>query len=225
MLKTRGWLLILVLALATQAMASHLITKTQAEQAALNAVSGGTVILAVRDHVGRTPIWSVDIRGTAHEYEVWVDAHTAAILKIITQPLGPQGQMLGESEAEAIASRAIGGGEILQSELSRDSERKQWIVDINSSEAEHEIRIDAFSGAVMKITTQMNAANNCTFISKAKVKAIALAAVNANRVLRIRLEKNDSPVVWSVDVRTAAGREYEVKVDACTGNVVAIIPG
>ena len=225
MLKTRGWLLILVLAIATQAMAAHLITKAQAEQAALNAVGGGTVILAVRDNVGRTPIWSVDIRGTAREYEVWVDARSAAILKIITQPLGPQGQMLGASEAEAIASRAVGGGEILQSELSRDSERKQWIVNINSPEAEHEVRIDAFSGAVMKITTQMNAANNCTYISKAQAKAIALKAVNANRVLRIKLETNDNPVVWSVDVRTAAGKEFEVKIDACTGQVVAIIPG
>lgn len=225
MLNKRGWLFLLVLAVATQAMAAHLVTKAQAEQAALNAVGGGTVISAVRDHAGRTPIWSVDIRGTTHEYEVWVDAHTAAILKIITQPLGPQGQVLGAAEAEAIALRAVGGGDILQSELSRDSLRKQWVVDINTPEAENEVRVDAFTGAILKITTEMNAANNCTYISKAKAEAIALKAVNANKVLRIRLEKNDNPVVWSVDVRTASGKEYEVKVDACTGKVVAIIPG
>ncbi len=225
MRKTGGWLLILLLALATQAMAAHFITKAQAEQAALNAVGGGTVILAVRDHAGRIPIWSVDIRGAAHEYEVWVNARDASIIKIITQPLGPQGQMINSTEAADIAQRAVGGGEVLQSKLSHNSLSKQWVVDLTTPDAEHEVRIDAFSGAVMKITTQMNAANNCTFISKAKAKAIALAAVNANKVLRIQLEKNDNPPVWSLDVRTAAGKEFEVKVDACTGQVVAIIPG
>ncbi len=221
----RGWLLILVLAFASQAMAAHLITKAQAEQAALNAVGGGTVILAVRDNVGHKPIWSVDIRGAAHEYEVWVDAHTAAILKIITQPLAATGPMISSAQAESAAASAVGGGTVLQSELARDTERTQWVVDIKSSTAEHEVRLDAYSGAIMKVTTRMDAGNNCTFISKAQAKAIALAAVNANKVLRIRLEKNDNPVVWSVDVRTAAGKEYEVKVDACTGKVVAIIPG
>jgi uncharacterized membrane protein YkoI len=225
MKKFGGWLLILVLAFASQAMAAHLITKAQAEQAALNAVGGGSVILAVRDNVGHKPIWSVDIRGAAHEYEVWVDARTAAILKIITQPLVATGPMLSSAEADAAAARAVGGGEVLQSELARDTERTQWVVDIKSSAAEHEVRLDAYSGAVMQITTRMDTANNCTFISKAQAKAIALAAVNANKVLRIHLEKKDNPVVWSVDVRTAAGKEYEVKVDACTGKVVAIIPG
>jgi uncharacterized membrane protein YkoI len=221
----RGWLLIMLLALATQAMAAHLITKAQAEQAALNDVGGGTAIQAVRDHVGRTPIWSVDIRGTAHEYEVWVDAHTGVILKVITQPLASTSPMLSTTQAEAIATRAIGSGEVLQAELSQNADRKQWVVDINSTDAEHEVRLDAYSGAVLKITKQMKAATNCSFIPKAQAKAIALAAVNANKVLRIRLEKNDNPPVWSVDVRTAAGKEFEVKVDACTGQVVAIIPG
>lgn len=225
MKKFGGWLLILVLAFASQAMAAHLITKAQAEQAALNAVGGGTVILAVRDNVGRTRIWSVDIRGAAHEYEVWVDARTAAILKIITQPLAAQGPMLSSAQAETAAASAVGGGTVLQSQLARDTERVQWVVDIKSADAEHEVRLDAYSGAVMKITTQMDAANNCTFISKKQAKVIALAAVNATKVLAIRLEKNDNPVVWSVDVRTAAGNDFEVKIDACTGKVVAIIPG
>jgi len=153
MKKFGGWLLILVLAFASQAMAAHLITKAQAEQADLNAVGCGTVILAVRDNVGRTPIWSVDIRGAAHEYEVWVDAHTAAILKIITQPLAAKGPMLSSAQAEAAAASAVGGGTVLQSQLARDTERVQWVVDIKSADAEHEVRLDAYSGAVMKITT------------------------------------------------------------------------
>ena len=68
-----------------------LITKAQAEKDALAAVGGGTVTLAVLDsNLGKTT-WSVDITGRANEYEVWVDAHTGAILKVITRPLARRG--------------------------------------------------------------------------------------------------------------------------------------
>ncbi len=226
MKKFAGLFVVLLLAGAMQALAAGLITKQQAEQDALNAVGGGTVISAVRDRIGdRKPIWSVDIRGAAHEFEVWVDAHNGAILKIITQPLSPDRQMISQSQAESAAQSAIGGGQLLQTELGSEAERREWVVDLKTSEAESEVRVDANSGAIVKITTRMDAANNCTFISKAQAKAIALNAVNGKTVLSIRLEKNDHPIIWSVDVRTASGKEYEVHVDACTGKVLAIIPG
>lgn len=84
-------LAVLLVAGALQAMAASLITKAQAEKDALAAVGGGTVTLAVLDsNLGKTT-WSVDITGRANEYEVWVDAHTGAILKVITQPLARRG--------------------------------------------------------------------------------------------------------------------------------------
>jgi uncharacterized membrane protein YkoI len=222
-----GWLLVLVLAGAVQAMAAGLITKKQAEQDALNAVGGGTVISAMRD---RTPkdkkIWSVDIAGASHEYEVWVDAHNGAILQIITQPFAPQGKgLMSKAEAEQIALNAVGGGQVLQAVLDRNMGRKTWSVDVLGTANEYEVWVDAHSGAVLKIITQPLAPIQCTFLSKKQAEAIALAAVNANKVLSARLEKKDNPIVWSVDVRTQAGAEYEVKVDACSGKVVAIITG
>ena len=88
-MKTRLSMLLVVVLIAgvLSAAAAGLITKAQAEKDALAAVHGGTVTLAVLEHdMGKTT-WSVDIVGSQHEYEVWVDAHTGAILRIITQPL------------------------------------------------------------------------------------------------------------------------------------------
>jgi putative copper export protein len=89
-------LAVLLVAGALQAMAASLITKVQAEKDALAAVGGGTVTQAVLDSNLGKKTWSVDITGATNEYEVWVDAHTGAILKIITQPLArrsPTGQV------------------------------------------------------------------------------------------------------------------------------------
>lgn len=88
-MKTRISTLLVVVLIAgvLSAAAAGLITKTQAEKDALAAVGGGTVTLAViESNLGKTT-WSVDITGKTHDYEVWVDAHTGAILKIIVQPL------------------------------------------------------------------------------------------------------------------------------------------
>ena len=59
------------------------IGKAQAEQDALNAVGGGTVLRAVFEGQDKPPHWSVDIRQSGNvEYEVWVSC-SGKILKII----------------------------------------------------------------------------------------------------------------------------------------------
>jgi len=85
--------------------------------------------------------------------------------------------------------------------------------------------MDAYSGQVLKIITQpSNTARACTYISKAKAEADALAAVGGGKVILALLETQDHPAVWSVDTANSRG-EFEVKVNACTAKIVAIIPG
>ena len=87
-MKARVSLLLVVVLIAgvMTAAAAGIISKATAEKDALAAVGGGTVTLAVLETNMGKLTWSVDITGKTHEYEVWIDAHTAATLKIITQP-------------------------------------------------------------------------------------------------------------------------------------------
>jgi len=64
-----------------------------------------------------------------------------------------------------------------------------------------------------------------TYISQSKADSIALAAIGGGTVLSSILEKGDTPVDWSVNLKNKSGKEYEVKVNACTGTVIAIIVG
>lgn len=70
---------------ATAAVQAATITKQRAEAIALQAVGGGTAVLAVLEREDGTIHWSVDITGSAEEYEVWVSTR-GKVLKIITQP-------------------------------------------------------------------------------------------------------------------------------------------
>ena len=71
---------------ATAAVQAATITKQRAEAIALQTVGGGTVVLAVLEREDGTIHWSVDITGSAEEYEVWVSTR-GKVLRIITQPL------------------------------------------------------------------------------------------------------------------------------------------
>jgi uncharacterized membrane protein YkoI len=71
---------------ATAALQAATISKQRAESIALQAVGGGTVLLAVLEREDHFIHWSVDIVGSADEYEVWVSTR-GKVLKIITQPL------------------------------------------------------------------------------------------------------------------------------------------
>jgi uncharacterized membrane protein YkoI len=71
---------------ATAAVQAVSITKARAEAIALQAVGGGTVVLALLERDNGSVHWSIDIVGSTAEHEVWVST-TGRVIKIITQPL------------------------------------------------------------------------------------------------------------------------------------------
>ncbi len=223
MKKLLALLSLVLMAGVMQAMASGLITKLQAEQDALSAVGGGTVDQAYRQKEMGKLIWSVDITGATNEYEIWLDAHTGTILRVITQALSPS-KLITRQQAEQIALKAVGGGKVVQAQRDQWKGYQIWEVAITQPGWEYDVYVDAHGGAVLKIIKRRNAAS-LKFISRAKAEQIALNAVGGGTVLLVVLEKNDNSPDWSVDVRATNGNEYEVKVNAHTGKVIAIIPG
>jgi uncharacterized membrane protein YkoI len=208
--------------------ASTLISKQQAEQDALNAVGGGTVALVLKEKELGKIIWSVDVIGATHEFEVWVDAHTGTILQVLTQPLAQQPGYIGKPQAEQVALNAVGGGSVVQAQRDQYKGYQIWDIAITQPGFEYDVFVNARTAAILKIAKHRNANSNGAnqkFISKAQAIQIALNAVGGGKVLLIRLEKNDNPPDWSVDVKATNSTEYEVKVNAYTGKVIAIIVG
>ena len=101
---------------------------------------------------------------------------------------------------------------------------KIWDVTITQPGWEYDVYVDAHSGTALKVIKRKNLPGQM-LISKAKAVQIALKAVGGGKVLLVVFEKNDNPPDWSVDIRATNGKEYEVKVNAYSGKVIAIIPG
>ncbi len=219
--------LVLLAGVAQTFATTGLISKFQAEQDALMAVGGGTVNQAYREKEMGKVIWSVDITGSMSEYEVWVDAHSGVILRVVSQPSSPQAlstPLITKAQAEKDALKAVGGGKVLSAHLDEYKGFRIWDVDISQPGMEYTVYVNAHTGAILKIIKQPQQPN-MSYISKAQAKQIALKAVGGGTVLLARLDTTDTPPTWDVDVRATNGNEYEVKINAYTGKVLAIIPG
>ena len=173
--------------------ASTLISKQEAEQDAIVAVGGGTVTQALKEKELGKIIWSVDVVGAANEYEVWLDAHTGATLRIITQPMSEQASALGsyisKQQAEQDALKAVGGGTVVQAQRDQWKGYQIWDVTITQPGFEYEVYVNARGGAILKTTKVSDSAQATPkYISKAKAEQIALKAVDGGQVLLIVLE-------------------------------------
>src|SRR5450759_1167684 len=143
--------LVVLLIGAGLASASTLISKQQAEQDAIVAVGGGTVTQALKEKELGKIIWSVDITGATNEFEVWVDAHTGAILRVITQPLSPQSGYISKQQAEQAALNAVGGGTVVQAQRDQWKGYQIWDIAINQPGFEYDVYVDVHTSAILNI--------------------------------------------------------------------------
>ena len=230
MKRSLSLVLVVLLAGSVLASAAALISKQQAEQDALMAVGGGTVTQILKEKELGKIIWSVDIIGATQEYEIWVDAHTGAILQTLAQPLAAQQQgFISKQQAEQDALKATGGGTVVQAQRDQWKGYQIWDVTITQPGFEYEVFVNARNAAILNVTKRSDSAQAQPqvqrYISKAQAEQTALKAVGGGKVLLVVLEKNDNPPDWSVDVLATNGTEYEVKVNAYTGKVITIIVG
>jgi uncharacterized membrane protein YkoI len=130
------------------------ITKQQAEPIALKAIGGGKVVQAQQDQWKGYPIWDVTITQPGWEYEVYVDARTGKVLKIIKRKNGALAGLISKKQAEQIALNAVGGGSVQNAQLDDYNGKRAWDVDITQPGWEFTVYVDAHSGAVLKIEKQ-----------------------------------------------------------------------
>lgn len=82
MFKTKLFVIGILLVCVVAALATSVIPKSQAEQIALRAVGGGTVVRAQLELHDTPPRWSFDITQGNLQFEVWVQAYNGKVLMV-----------------------------------------------------------------------------------------------------------------------------------------------
>lgn len=221
-----SYVLTLMLFVTTLASAANYIIKNAAENIALNAVGGGTVIQAVLETEYQTRVWTVNITHSPNEYDVYVNAYTGKVMKITSQP---QEGMISKQQAEATALGIAGKTDkdarndyVVDSKTAdQDEGGKGWLVTVQRGDGPMTISVDGGKATPIGLAQQFGK----KVISKATAEKLALNALGGGTIVPpTLLEMNDRPAHWSVNV-TQGASEFEVWVDAYTGKILNIIRG
>lgn len=135
-------------------------------------------------------------------------------------------------QAKTAALKAA-NGRVDDVDLERDHGKVYYEVDIEQTNGEVEVHVDALTGKVLSVLDKDkddddhdHSSSNGTVSTHVKItseqaSAIAAKQVSGGRVVKIELDEDDNRYIYEVDLRTTKG-EAEVEVDANTGKVLSI---
>ncbi|MFC4535644.1 PepSY domain-containing protein [Sphaerisporangium dianthi] len=142
-------------------------------------------------------------------------------------------------QAEKTALAKVPGGKVTSAELDDEHGKQVWDFDITGTDGvEHEITVDASSGAV--VTNKAGDANDANdtdtddtgledggstatsapAVARDQAEKTALAKVPGGKVTSAELDDEHGKQVWDFDITGTDGAEHEITVDASSGAVV-----
>ncbi|MDQ0245183.1 putative membrane protein YkoI [Bacillus fengqiuensis] len=138
---------------------NEVIGMEKAKAAALKRVNGMVESIELESKNGRT-YYEVDINKDKKDYDIYVDAYTADILKVeennfdddrddqVSTPTTEA--LLSQREAMAIATKQ-GAGNVVKIELDEENGRYEYEMEVKTDKGEADITIDAETGKVLEL--------------------------------------------------------------------------
>ena len=221
------------------------ITQAQAEEAALKAAGGGTVIKVKLDTDDGQKVYEVDILNGDYEYEVEVLASTGAILKTKKKAVtdadpGNQpdpGQQVSLAKAKEIAAAdaglAVADVTFTEAKLDREDGVLVYEIAFYTATYEYEYEINASTGGICsreqkKLKQTGNGDPGSTenpdyAISLEEAKSIAAShagfSLSEVRFKEAEQDWEDGQLVYEITF-IKDSMEYEYEIDAITGKIL-----
>lgn len=136
-------------------------------------------------------------------------------------------EIISADKAKSIAL-GLANGTITDFELDEDHGRLKYEIEIKANGIEHEIKIDAYTGKILKHEKDRDDdwddddykkyGNKSNIISAEKAKSIALGLANG-KITDFELDEDDGILIYKVEIK-AKGLEHEIEIDAHTGKVL-----
>ncbi|MCL2037343.1 MAG: PepSY domain-containing protein [Oscillospiraceae bacterium] len=203
------------------------IAEEEAAQIALERAGGGTITSNELDTQKGVLVYKVVIVHEGIKHSMSIDVATGEIIKYKTKGDETANVEISQEQAEQIALERAGGGNITDIELDTKKGVLVWEIEVFHNGFEHEMDIDAATGEIVKYKFERSSDmldNASVDISIEEAEQIALAEVSSRFgsggvVIESELDSKNGTFIYEVEI-FLGGVEYEVEIDAMSGEVV-----
>lgn len=210
------------------------------EHASLSADSITVTEFKLDSDDGRTR-YEIEFLTDTDEYEYEVDAFTGSVIhaekdaiKLPSTGSDQTGTYLTTAQAKDIALKAAGVSAsdviFVRAQLGEDDGRMEYDIEFYINGTEYDFEIDAVTGAILSydmeiegfhIPTTNPSQNEYINSESAYAKALERAGLASDKVVKhfVKLDNDDGRALYEVEF-VCDGTEYEIEVDALTGEIV-----
>ncbi|SEN67825.1 Uncharacterized membrane protein YkoI [Amphibacillus marinus] len=211
------------------------ITKSEAEQLATQQFPGQVIAIEFDD--GR---YEVEIANEDIHYELDLDAVTGEILKLEEKQAGlpnnsnqqednqvvddntlASGELITIERAMEIALEQVTDGVIIELSLDSDDGQRYYEIELETSDQEIELDIDAYTGEVLVISYDRHdftAKWQANMLPIAEAIKLALDDEMDGTLKQIKLEQENQKAIYEVEL-ISNNQEIELELDAFTGQI------
>lgn len=184
--------------------------------------------------------YEIEMENGEDEYDIKINAEDLSIIEEETErndddesskAVGTENMdhedsgFIGMDEAVRIAKDETGGGEVYGKDFDRDD--NEYEIELHHDGSEYDVEINATTGEVKKVDQENDTGGEYgndseaegDFISSEEAARIAIDAAGGGTVKESELDKEDSEYDFEIDYD---GREYEVEINAVTGEVLDV---
>ncbi len=179
-------------------------------------------------------VYKIEFITETHKYEYELDAVTGDILKSETEAIDDNTSsdtIISEEEAKACAHNHAGISDVenivvVEFKLKEGKNSSCFEYEFIYNGKEYEYKINAFSGNIVKYSTEIEDSalvpSELIGIDAAKAKALEHAGVTAENATfsKAELDKKQGNFVYEIEFTTPSdGKKYDYKIDAVSGEV------
>ncbi len=196
--------------------ASKLIGSTKAKEIMLKKVPGAKIVKFRLDN-DKTPEYEGELKKGSYKYEIDVNAKTGKITDYEKEKIKTSSsKYIGEAKAKEIMLKKVPGAKIVKFKLDKD-DTPEYEGELTKGSYKYEISVNAKTGKITEYEKEKVKTSSSKYIGETKAKEIMLKKVPGAKIVKFKLDKDDTPEYEGE--LTKGNYKYEISVNAKTGKI------
>lgn len=198
----------------------------EAKQAAKKQVPSARITETEMDTDNGTTVYEVALRKGSREYSLTFRASDGKLLEYEwelpnTSYSIQNKKNLTQSAIQKKALKQVKNARVKSIVLKTDDGLQEYKVTLTKGKRQYKLLYNAKNGTLLEYEWKLisSVSSSSSKISEEKARSIALAKAPGASITKFELDKDDGKTVYEIELRKGT-YEYEIKIDAKTGNIL-----